>query len=423
LTENIAALTLLQVLSYAGPLLTVPYLVRVLEPAQFGLVSFAQGIALYFRVATDYGFEFSATRAIAANRHVPASVARIFWSTMCAKSLLMCVSGLALLLLVVFTPKLRETPRIYLVSFLYVVGTALFPIWFFQGMEEIKLGALAFGFARLLTVPALLIFVRHPQDYVKAGAIQASVELIASVLALPLICGRVKVGWYRPSLSDLADSFRRGWPMFMSGSALYLSSSSMAVILGFVASQTQVGYYSAAEKLIKASTAALNPISQALYPHIAATKVQSNPLALQLIRKSLGAVGGLSLVVSALVFFLARPICRIVLGHSFAPSAYLLEWLSPLPLLCGLMSVLGTQTMLTFEMDSLMSWIVLASAGVSVPLTLTLSWLFGAAGAAIASVTVAALTVSAMIIALRVHGLSVWRKAVGAVAASRVETV
>jgi O-antigen/teichoic acid export membrane protein len=144
---------------------------------------------------------------------------------------------------------------------------------------------------------------------------------------------------------------------------------------------------------------------------------------LQLIRKSLGAVGGLSLVVSALVFFLARPICRIVLGHSFAPSAYLLEWLSPLPLLCGLMSVLGTQTMLTFEMDSLMSWIVLASAGVSVPLTLTLSWLFGAAGAAIASVTVAALTVSAMIIALRVHGLSVWRKAVGAVAASRVETV
>jgi O-antigen/teichoic acid export membrane protein len=328
---------------------------------------------------------------------------------MCSKALLMGASGVALLLLVAVVPKLHETPEIYLVSFLYVVGTAFFPIWLFQGTEEIKLAALVFGLARLLTIPALLLFVRQPQDYVKAGAIQASVEVIASVLALPVIWKRLKVDWYRPSRSDIADAFRRGWPLFLSESALYLSTSSTTVILGFVAGKAQVGYYSAAEKLIKASIAALNPVNQALYPHITATKVESSLLALRLIRKSLVLTGGISLAISVSLLFLARPLCHVVLGNSFASSVYLLKWLSPLPLLFGLMSVLGTQTMLIFEMDSVMSRIMLTSAALGVPLTLTLSWLFGASGAAIASVTIAALMVTVMMVALRTRGLIVWR--------------
>jgi O-antigen/teichoic acid export membrane protein len=412
LTENIAALTLLQLLNYAAPLITVPYLVRVLQPAQFGLLSFAQAIALYFSVLTDYGFDFSATRAIAAHRHIPESVCRVFWSTMLAKAILMSVSGIALISLVAAVPKLRETPEVYLASFLYVVGTALFPIWFFQGTEEIRLAALAFGIARLLTIPALLIFVRHPSDYVKAAAIQASVEMIASAVAFPLIWKRSKVAWYRPSFSDVADAFRRGWPLFLSGSALYLSTSSTTMILGFVAGKAQVGYYSAAEKLIKASSAALTPINQALYPHITATKVQSSFLALQLIRKSLAFTAGISLAISVSLLVLARPVCHVVLGNSFAPSVGLLRWLSPLPLLFGLMSVLGTQTMLIFEMDAAMSRIMLASAVLGLPLTLILSWLFGASGAAVGSVTIAALMVAAMVSVLRARGLIVWRESI-----------
>src|SRR5437660_1466611 len=89
LAENIAALTTIQFLSYAVPLITVPYLFRVLQPAQFGLLSFAQGVALYFDLITDYGFNLSTTRAIAVHRHVPGAVSRLFWSTIYAKGILM----------------------------------------------------------------------------------------------------------------------------------------------------------------------------------------------------------------------------------------------------------------------------------------------------------------------------------------------
>jgi polysaccharide transporter, PST family len=409
LTENILALSILQALNYAAPLVTVPYLVRVLGPAQFGLLSFTQGIVLYFDFATDYGFNFTATRAISASRDKPEIVSRIFWSTVGSKVALMCASAVILTLLVACIPKLRETPSLFAVNFLYVVGTTFFPIWLFQGLERLKVAAAFFGIARLATIPALFVFVRHPRDYVIAGAIQASVELAAALLAAPYLFSLLELKWSRPSISEIITRLTEGWPVFLSGSTLFFSTSSTAVILGFAASKVQVGYFSAADKIVRASIAALNPVGQALYPHLTAVKPRSEELALQLIRKSFVIIGALSLAASFATFFLARILCNVVLGPSFGTSISVLKWLSPLPFLYGLMNVLGTQTMLVFGMDNVLTKITLRSAAIVLPLTLCLSMLFGATGAAAASVALAALIVAAMAAALNVQGFPVWR--------------
>src|SRR6185312_10993664 len=314
LTENILALGVLQMLNYAAPLITVPYLVRVLGPAHFGLVSFAQAVVLYFDFATDYGFNFSATRAIAACGEDVASVSRIFWATFCAKCMLMCGNGLLFALLVFLVPQLRQAAALLTVTFLYVFGTTMFPLWLFQGLERLKLAAALVGTARLFTVPALFLFVRGPGDYVTAGAIQGSVEAVAAVLALPWLVKRARLIWRKPSFSDVLASLKQGWPLFLSGAALFVSTSNATVILGFTAGQTQVGYFSAADKLIKAAVAALNPICKALYPHLTGIKIRSKDRALRLIRKSFVAMGALALLISLVTFLFARPICTIVLG-------------------------------------------------------------------------------------------------------------
>lgn len=408
LLENIASLAVLQGLNYAAPLLTLPYLVRVLQPSHFGLLSFAQGIVLYFDFFTDFGFNFSATRSIAACRHDSEAVSRIFWATIYAKSFLMCMSAIVLTLLVWFTPRLRETPLLFAVNFLYVIGTVFFPIWFFQGLERIKLAAAIFGAARLLTIPALFLFVRRPQDYVIAGAIQASVEVTASLLAWPVILKSVRLRWYPPSVPEIADTLKRGWPLFLSISALQLSTSSSTVVLGFVRGKLEVGYFSAADKLIKASIAALQPLGQALYPHLTAAKLRSRTSALELIRKTFFAVSLIALFVSIATAFCARPVCHLVFGESFDHSVAVLQCLSPLPLLFGLSGVFGMQTMLVFEMDAIFSKIMVLSAIVAVPVTVGLSIWFGAVGAAAASVTVAGFTVSAMVFALWSTGMRIW---------------
>ena len=409
LAENVLALSLLQLLQYAAPLVTVPYLVRVLGPGKFGLLSFAQGIVLYFDLATDYGFNLSTTRAIAADRASPEAISRLFWSTMCAKCGLMCASALVLSLLVAAIPKLRHESLLFAVNFLYILGTTLFPMWLFQGLEKLKLAAALAGIVRLLTVPAIFILVRHPSDYVIAGALQASVEFVAGILALPFLVKDFSLRWIRPSFADVVGGLKTGWPPFLSASALFLSTSTTTTILGFAAGNVQVGYFSAADKLIRASTAALNPLGQALYPHLAGVKMRSRDSALHLIRKSLTLTGTLSFLISVAVFFAARPITTLVLGPSFAPSAEVLRWMFLLPFLFGLMNVLGTQTMLVFEMDTVLTRIMLRSAIFGVPITALLSARFGAVGAAASSVFFAASVVIAMIAALRTHNLHVWR--------------
>jgi PST family polysaccharide transporter len=410
LFENITSLAVLQGLYYITPLITLPYLVRTLQPSHFGLLSFAQGIVLYLDFLTDYGFNLSQTRAIAASRSDIDSVSRIFWSTICAKAILMSISAVVLVLSVGLIPKMRTTPEIYIANFLYVIGTTFFPIWLFQGLERIKLAAALSGTARLLTVPAVFLFVKGPQDYIVAAAIQASVEVVASLVAWPIIFSRIGITWYLPSLPEVVGTLKHAWPLFLSSSALQFCASGTVVILGFASGNVETGYFSAADKLIKAASAALNPIAQALYPHITAAKLRSHQSAFNLIKRTFFVVAILTTFVSLITAFCARPICDALLGKSFVGSIAILRWLSPLPALYGLMNVLGTQTMLVFDMDELFSRIVLFSSLAGVPLIIVLSRLFASVGAAVGSVATAAVTVACLYAALHSNGMLFWQR-------------
>jgi PST family polysaccharide transporter len=188
-------------------------------------------------------------------------------------------------------------------------------------------------------------------------------------------------------------------------------------VLGFVAGSTQVGYYSAADKVIRAAASLLGPVAQALYPHLASLRRHSLDRTLSMMRKSFAWIGALALGASCATFLLAGPVGLLVLGRGFAPSVAVLRWLSPLPFVYALINILGTQTMLVFEMDALLGRIVLAGAAVNLVLSAALSSAFGAVGAAAATVTSCALIV--VCLAWHVHrDLALWRRPTQAVCAS-----
>lgn len=423
LLGDIAALSVVQGLNYALPLITIPFLVRVLHPGQFGLVSFAQGIVLFFSFLTDFGFDYTASRAIAGSRRDPAFVSRVYWSTLFSKLILLCASGAVLYVVIRYTPRLHHESHLFAATFLYVVGTALFPIWLFQGLERLKVAAGLLATGRILVVPALFLFVHGPADYVIAAGIQATVELTAAVFAVPVILRQLELRWYRPAISDITRAFAESWPLFLSGAAAYASTSSTIVMLGFVAGKTEVGYYSAADKLVRACIAVSTPIALALYPRIAALRVTSDISAWRVIRKSLAAVGSIMLLVSLITALLGPRICGIVLGSSFKPSILILELLSPLPFLSGLTGIFGTQTMVVFGMErqfaKVMLWSVLGTA----PLNAMLMMLFSAAGAAIGADLQMLITVVAIVVVLRRRGLRVWRNPVEENASAGVLTL
>ncbi len=391
------------------PLATVPYLVRVLGSAQFGLLSFAQALIVYFDLIADYGFNLSATRAIAAHRHEPELLARIFWHTLSAKAALMLASALALAILVGAIPRLRETPLLYAAAFLTVVGTVTFPVWFFQGIEQMKFLTIAQSSARLLTVPALMLFVRQPDHYLRAAVIQGAVPLVASLLIAPVLWKKVPHGSYLPRLREVLAVMREGWHVFIVNTSLVINASTTTVVLGLVAGNVEVGYYSAADKVVRAVNSLLTPIAQALYPHLNSLKARSAGMAFRLMRRSYGWILLAAGAASLATFLLAAPVGRLLWGDAFIPSIAVLRCLSPLPVLLALVNIIGTQTMLVFEMDAQASRILLLCAAINIPLAAGLSASMGALGAASATVGTALLTVLSLAWGLRRHRVVLWR--------------
>ncbi len=112
LAMNIFWLYALQGLNYLIPAVMLPYLVRVLGIEQYGLISFAQSIAQYFIIATDYGFNLSAARSIAQNRQNQTEIARVFWTAITIKIVLLLLGAVVLGVAVTLSSILRTNAGI-----------------------------------------------------------------------------------------------------------------------------------------------------------------------------------------------------------------------------------------------------------------------------------------------------------------------
>ncbi len=393
LGSNIAALSILQLTNYAVPLATVPYLVRVLGPGNFGLLSFAQAVVIYFDLLTDYGSLLSATRDVAVHRHDSLALARIFWRTAAARVVLALGSAVVLAALVLAVPSFNAVASLYAAAFLTVIGTTVFPVWFFQGIEQMKYPTAAHASIRLLTIPALFLLVHTPAQYWRAAAIQGSVPVLAGLLVAPVAWNRLHRTFHRPRVSEVAGVLRAGWSAFVANSALTVNATATITVLGLVGGPAQVGYYSAADKVIRALSSLLNPLTQSLYPHLNRMRARSLTETMRLRRASYLWIGLPALAVSLAAFLLARPVGLALWGERFLPSIVVLRSLAVLPLLLALINLIGVQTLLVFDRDTLVSRTVFAGALTNVVFTVWFGTRFGALGAAAANVISASLIV------------------------------
>ena len=110
LLKNLSSLSLVQISNYILPLITLPYLARVLGPEYYGLVMMAQATMIYFTILTDYGFNLSATKDIAAHQSDTKKVSDIFSAVMGTKCVLLIIGMGVLTILVQTIPFLMPMP-------------------------------------------------------------------------------------------------------------------------------------------------------------------------------------------------------------------------------------------------------------------------------------------------------------------------
>jgi len=376
LVGNFFSLSFMQAADYLFPLITLPYLVRVLGPAKFGLVAFAWAFIQYFVVLTDYGFNLSATREISINREDKKKISRIFSSVLLIKLCFLALSFLVLAGLIFFVPRFRGDWLVYLFAFGMVIGRALLPVWFFQGMERMKYITFLNIVAKFIFTISIFVFIREVHDYIYVPLINSLGFLIAGILGLWIAYRDFKIKISLPDFEDITYQLKEGWYIFISTLSISLYTTSNTFILGIFTNNTVVGYYSAAERLVTALQKVLIPISHTIYPYINKLVVESKGKALHFIRKVLIFMGGGSLIISLAIFILAAPVVNIVLGRQYHQSVIVVRILAFLPFIISLSNIFGVQTMLTFNYKKAFSRILVSAAILNITLALLLAPLY-----------------------------------------------
>ena len=398
--KNILALFSLQLASYALPLVTMPYLVRVLGPENYGRIAFAQAIIHYFLVFTDYGFNLSATRQSSLHRNEPLILSRLFFAVMLIKLILLILGYFVLLCVLALVPGFGQGRGLYTVVYLSVVGSVIFPVWLFQGLERMRAVTACTIAAQIVATIAIFALIHQPDDYLLAATIQASTSIFAGAIALIMLRQLTSIRWMWPGWKYTWEVMADGWQVFLSTAALSLYTNTNTVILGLLINPTAVGYFAAAERLIRAVQGLLSPVSQSVYPYLARLSAQSKNLALIFIKRLLRLQGVVTLVLSIALFSLAGPLVNTVLGPEFESCEELIEWMAFLPFIIGISNVFGIQTMLNFNMKQSFSRILISSGLLNILLVLPLASRYGVQGAAM-SVLVTELSVTvAMALAL-----------------------
>ncbi len=275
LLSNFFSLAILQGANYILPLLTLPYLVRVLGVENYGLLAFAGATVAYFGVLTDYGFNLIATREISIHRENKEKVVEIFSSVMTIKFLLMFLSLFLLSILVFSFEKFSKDAFIYFLTFGTIVGQVLFPVWFFQGMERMKYITYLNILAKSIFTVAVFVFVQKQDDYWIVPLLTSIGFIIAGILSLRLIKKEFHIRFKIQKYNTLKYYFEDGWHIFIANFAGNFYRNFNTIVLGLLTNNILVGYYSIAEKLIKIIQMMQNIIGSTLFPFLS-KKISEN---------------------------------------------------------------------------------------------------------------------------------------------------
>ena len=403
LKENIFSLFSLKGAEYVISFITLPYLLRILGPEKYGAMTFAQVLVNYGILIVGYGFSLTAPRDIATSdkKDVPRHFSAIIWAKLV---LLLPILLLGALLLALFSTKLDV---LLVLCFLpMLLGSVMFPIWYFQGIQQMKFITILNLVARTVSVTGIFLLVHDSQDYRLAALLQSFTPLLAGVLSLGLIHHKWPEMFCMPIWKDIVSKLRDGWDIFISTLFINLYTNSNVFFLGLLCSDTVVGYYAAANKLIESVKGLLAPVSNAIFPHVSQLVKESQDRAVVFLRKTVKIIGGGSLAISLCVFILADPIVNIIMGTGYDDSVLLLRVISFLPFIIGLSNIFGIQTMVAFGMQRTFSRVLMASAVVNFILVFPMIYLWQAVGLAVTVVIVECFVTVTMYFVLRMHKIN-----------------
>ncbi len=395
LLSNFGWLTALQVAGYLFPLITIPYLARVIGVDGFGKIAFASAVIVWMQTIADWGFNFTATRDVARNRGDIEKVSEIFSNVLWARLLLLFVSYVVLIILVFAVPKFYEARATIFATSLMLIGHVLYPEWFFQAMERMKYITILGLTAKLVFTIAVFIFIHKPEDYILQPLFISIGFVVSGIIALFFIFGRWGVKLKAPSFYAVLSTIKGSTDIFVNNLMPNLYNSFSTVLLGLYGNPVQNGLYDAGKKLPTIAWQFIGVISRTFFPFLVRNDNKHSSFAKLYL--SIAAVGSL------LLFVLAKPLLLLFYTQDFMDAVPVMRLMSIILLFLAMNAVYGTNYLLIHNYDKLLRNITMVSSAIGFIIAFPLIKSYGFMGAAMTyTISTILMGILPMIAALRI---------------------
>lgn len=372
---NFGYLSLLQVAGYVFPLISMPYLARVIGADGFGKIAFASAIVVWIQTISDWGFNLTATRDVAQNRDNKELVSRIFSNVLWARSVLTLLSGIILLLVVLLVPYLRENADIIFVTFLLVPGYILFPEWFFQAIEKMKYTTFFNLFLKLVFTVAVFVFIHKREDYLMQPLLTTIGYLLCGIGALYLIFKKWGYSLYKPQWGEIFKTIRNSTDVFINNLMPNLYNSFSVMLLGFFGGSTANGIYDGGNRFPSIFYQFQSVLSRVFYPFLSRRPDKHSFYA------KLNIVS--ALVGSVILVLISPLIIKIMLGDEFEKSVVVMQILSFSVVFLAMGYTYGTNFLIINHKEKPLRNLTFISSIVGMCVSVPLVYYFSYIGAAV----------------------------------------
>lgn len=366
------------------PLITFPYVTRVLLPDGIGLVNFADAFSRYFVMFAALGIPIYGVREIARVASDKKLLDKEFSEIFLIHFISSCVLTLVYIFIVLIIPRFDDNRLIFLLSGASIFFSVFTAEWLYSGLEEFKFITLRSLLIKILSVFAIFIFVKTENDTLILVVIGTVMLVLTGFVNMIFLLKKVNFDFKG---LNLIRHIKPLTLIFSSTIAVSVYILLDTVMLGFLTDERSVGLYTASIKLNKMSLSFVTALGVVLIPKISALlESRQNNSVQEIINKSLNYILFSSVPITFGIFILAPDLIKLLAGGKFSAATLSTRILSFLPIIIGLSNLFGMQILITLRKDREFLYAVLVGTVTNFTLNLILIPAYGVDGAAVSTI-------------------------------------
>ncbi|AXX74864.1 flippase [Limosilactobacillus reuteri] len=372
-----------QILLMLAPVLTTPYVSRVLGAHNNGINTYTNGWVTFFYLLGQLGVMLYGNRQIAYERENKYKRSRIFWGITSLQIMTSFTALIAYLIAVfLFSSAFKEY---FLLQALWIVAYGIDISWYFMGMEDFKKTVTRNTIVKLVTIALIFILVRNSNDLSKYIFLLGFAQVAGSITLWPYL--RKSIQWVKIREWHPFKHFYPALLLFIPTITTQIYLVVNRIMLGRMAPQAAVSQFNFGDNIVKLVLAIVTATGTVMLPHIA-NKFASGDIkgVRDSLYKSFDFVTAVSVPMMFGLMAIAYKFAPWFLGNEYGPTGGVIFWEAPAILMIAWSNVTGTQYLMPIHREHQYTISVTVGAVVNIIANLFLISLYGANGAAVATV-------------------------------------